>query len=405
MTIFGRKLGVVYQFELARMLKKRSFWASILLFPLMFALIAVVIIYAQKNSEDAASEVRRAKFSVIYVDDSGEVNPAVAQKLGAKSATNVAHAENLVRAGKVDAFFHFPADLARDKIAISAQNAGIFANPKYAALAQNMVRISAAMNVSTGAEAALAGRLTTALTTFDHGKKYDPLAAMIAPGIFLVLFYLVIVMFGSQMMAATTEEKENRVTEMILTTIKTRTLIAGKVFAFLSLVLIQVALILVLIVAAYLALRSRLDLPNFDLAHLPLDPTRILVGFAIFAGSILLFSGLLVMIGAALPTAREAQQYMAIPLLLIFAPLYLAPMFLSSTSNFVVSALTFFPFTAPIPLMIRNAAGNLPLATAAIATAILFATAGVVMALAAKMFAFGAVEYHRKLSLKNMFSR
>ncbi len=45
---------------------------------------------------------------------------------------------------------------------------------------------------------------------------------MVLPGIFLVLFYLSIVMLGQQMLNVTLEEKQNRVSEMILTTMSPR---------------------------------------------------------------------------------------------------------------------------------------------------------------------------------------
>jgi len=207
------------------------------------------------------------------------------------------------------------------------------------------------------------------------------------------------------MLTAVTEEKENRVSEMILTTIRARTLIVGKIFAFLTLILIQVVVIIGLVAIAYFALGSRLNLPSFDLSQIPLDPARIAIGLVIFFASLLLFSGLLVAIGAAMPTAKDANQFFAIPILLIVMPIYLATMLIANTTNAVVNVVTFFPFTAPIPLMLRNAVGNLGLGEAILGTAILAATAAAVFIIAARLFQTGAVEYSKRLSLKGLFKK
>lgn len=403
MNFFGHNFGVVYRFEVLRMLKKRSFWASIVILPLIFAALFGVINYAQQNSDKAMGDLAKQKFSIVYTDDSGEIDPIFSARIGAKIVADKNVGEKLVRENKIDAYFYFPQDLSKNKVEISAKNVGIFDNNKYSSIAQSLVHDSAVAAISRNVQVAVANQVSVQLTTFQNGKKYDPLMAMIAPGIFLVLFYLIIVMFGGQMMSATVEEKENRVMEMILTTIKSRTLIIGKIFAFLTLILIQVAVIVSLLVLAYFAFRHSLNLPSVDFSNLPLDPARIVAAFAIFAGSILLFSGVLVALGAMTPTAREASQYLSIPMVFIFMPLYLAPMLLASTTNFVISVLTFFPFTSPIPLMLRNAAGNLSLGETVIGVAILFVSAGVVFLIAARLFATGAVEYSRKLSLKSLF--
>ena len=53
---------------------------------------------------------------------------------------------------------------------------------------------------------------------------------------------MTITMLGNQMLNITVEEKENRVTEMILTTLDPRVLIIGKVVAVLLVGLVQLAL-------------------------------------------------------------------------------------------------------------------------------------------------------------------
>ena len=402
---FGHNFATVYKFEVVRMLKKKTFWLTILAFPVLIAAILGIEIYAGNQMENTTANLAKEKFSIGLTDDSKTISPEILEQVGAKTIANKSDGETAVKAGKLDAYFYYPTDLAKDKVEIYAQSVGIFENFKYQSVAQSLLQTSALTTTKPEIVAILTNQVGYDVQTFRDGESYNPMMEMIAPGIFLILFFLIIVTFGAQMMNAVVEEKENRVSEIILTTIRARTLIIGKIFAFLTLILIQMIVIIGLVVAAYLMLRTRLSLPSLDLSQIPLDPVRIIIGFVIFAASLLLFSGLLVAIGAAMPTAKEANNFFAVPIMLIMLPLYMAPMLIVGTSSPLISFITFFPFTAPMPLMFRNAVGNLDVVSALIAVALLAATAVVVFIAAARLFQTGAVEYSKKMSLKSLFKK
>ena len=228
---------------------------------------------------------------------------------------------------------------------------------------------------------------------------------MILPGLFLVLFYFLISFFGNQMLTSTTEEKENRVIEMILTTVHARTLIIGKIISLIVLAFIQGLLVILPVLVAYLFFKDQLQLPDVDLSHIAVDPVRIGIGFLAFAASFLFFTGMLVAIGAAVPTAKEAGSFFATIMILLFAPLYAASMLVSTPDALPSKIITYFPLTSPIPLMLRNAIGNLSATDAAISISILAVCAAIAIMMGVRLFRFGALEYSRKLSLREIFTR
>ena len=407
MKFFGHNFGVVYRFEFFRMLKRKSFWIMIVIFPLLTGLIVAIESFSSQQTASTSNSLKNQNFSIAYTDESGTISPFLATKFGAKTVASKNDGIREVKQNKIDAYFYYPKNLAKASTEVYAQNVGIFENNKYNSVAQELAHESAMLTINNSAamSAEISNSVNVKVTTYRGGVVYDPLMEAIVPGIFLILFYLIIIAFGGQMMSATIEEKENRVTEIILTTIKSRTLIAGKIFAFISLILVQAAMILAIVVIGYFLFRNSLQLPNIDFAHIPLDWPRIIIGAVLFFVSILLFSGLLVALGAMMPTAREASQYLSIPMLLIFMPLYMVTMLISNTGNMAVTILTFFPFTAPIPLMLRNAAGSLDITSTIIGTAIMLVTTVIVFWLAAKMFQIGAVEYSQKLSLRRVFAK
>ena len=207
------------------------------------------------------------------------------------------------------------------------------------------------------------------------------------------------------MLASTTEEKENRVIEIILTTIKARTLIIGKILSLIVLALIQVVIIITPVIIAYIFLHNQLSLPNLDLNNLPFNFAHIAAGALMFILSFLLLTGLLVAIGAAVPTAKEANGFFGIVMLLIFSPLYAVSLFISAPTSNIVSFLTFFPLTASIPLMLRNAVGNLTVSDTIIGISILAASAVVALWVAIRLFQYGSLEYTNRISLKTIFQK
>ncbi len=398
-------LGTVFQFEVGRTLKKRSFWIVSLLFPIGISAIAGIIYFSNKAADDAGKNTAKQQFSFEVLDQSGEVSPAIVKAARGTIIASKDQGIADVTSGKTDAFFYYPQNIAKQKIEVYGKDVGLFDDSRYDSVANALLNISVAATVSPSKVAVLSGKVTTTDTTYKDGKPYNGLNQMIPPAVFLVLFYIMIVTFGNQMLNSTTEEKENRVIEMILTTIEARTLIIGKIFSLIVLGFIQMLIILIPVLIGYLIVHDKLDLPALDLSHLVFNWPRIGIGFLLFVVSFIMFTGLLVAIGAAAPTAKEAGGFYGVIMLLTFGPLYAASLFVSTPNAAIVQFLSYFPFTAPIPLMLRNAVGNLEYWQAGIALVIMVVTATIVMNLAVRTFGYGALEYSRRLTLKEIFGR
>jgi len=398
-------LGTVFRFEVARTLKKKSFWIVSLLFPIGIGAIAGVIYFSNKATSDASKDTAKQQFSFEIFDESHEVAPEIVKAFKGKEVVSVEQGVSDVEGGKVDAFFHYPKDISKDHVKVYGKDVGLFDNSRYESVAKLLLSQSVAATVSTNVSTVLSDKVNVDSTTYKDGKTYDGFQEMIVPAVFLVLFYIMIATFGNQMLNATTEEKENRVIEMILTTIETRALIVGKIFSLIVLGFIQMLIVLTPVVVGYIFLHDKLSLPSFDLSHLVFNWPRIGIGFLLFAVSFIMFTGLLVAIGAAAPTAKEAGSFFGVVMILIFGPLYAVTLFVSSPDSGIVQFLSYFPFTAPIPLLLRNAVGNLEYWQAGISLVILVVTAAIVMALGIRAFRYGALEYSRRLTLKEILGR
>ena len=398
-------LGTVFSFEVIRSLKKKSFWIMAIAFPVLISAIYAIVYFSNVSTQQAVEDTVNQKFSFIIKDDSGLINQTMLDQLGGSITSDKEQSISSVNSGEAEAFFYYPSDITSQKVEIYAKDAGIFNNSRYENVAKSLLQASVAPTVGQAQTAVLTGTIGYSSTIYKDGQVYDSLKEAIIPGIFLVVFFILISVFGNQMIASTTEEKENRVIEIILTTIKPKTLIIGKILALLVLAFIQILITLTPVIIAYIFFREQLSIPSFDLSNIPFNPIHVAVAALMFIFSFLLFTGLLVGIGAAAPTIKEASGSISAVMLCMFGPLYAVSLFVSSPDSPLVQFLTFFPLTAPIPLMLRNAVGNLTVYDTVLGILILAISAVIALIVAIRMFQYGALEYNNKISLKTIIKK
>lgn len=402
-------LGTVVNFEFLRTIKKPSFWAATLAFPLLFIALFGIIFYSENASESRADKLTAEKFSIVYHDESGIIQPQIAQALEAKATSDTDTAIEQVREGKIDAFFHYPEDASKEQVKIYAKDVGLFDNSRYDAVAKQLLAASAETKIGDSELVAVTkDNVKFSVETYkEDGERSAGWLSAVPPLIFLVLFYFIIALLGNNLLNSTVEEKENRVTEMILTTIHPTSLIVGKLIATLLAGVVQAIVLITPLVVAYLVLGSDSQIANLPdlsiLQDLVVDPTTMLIGFLIFLGGMLVFTGTLVAIGAVMPTAKEAGQWFSIAIVMMLVPFYIFQLILSDPSQTVVQLFTYFPYTSPVTAMLRNAFGSLGPVEASIIIVGLLILGAVIIRVAVYLFQYGAMEYSNKLSLRRLF--
>lgn len=400
--------GTVLRFELVRTLKKPTFWLSVLAFPALFGLLGGIIYYSNSTQDTREKELAKEPFSLVVKDDSKLVAPAAVASVRGEIVTDKTTGIERVRTGRSDAFFYYPADLTKEKIEVYNKNDGLMDNGKYTTVAKQLLQSSATSSLpSANVATAVNGSVQTTQTNYADGAPVNQIGRMIAPALFLVVFYAIIVLLGNQMLTSTTEEKENRVTEMLLTSISSRALIVGKIVSLIILGFLQIAVILLPITLVYLFARDALNIPDLSgfVSSIEVQLWPTLLGAALLTSGFLLFTGLLVGIGAATPTAKEANSFFGIVILIMIIPFYFFTLLMSSAPSPIVTGLSYFPLTAPFTLMIRNAFGTLAPHEAIIGLVIVAVAGIVAISAAVRIFRYGTLEYSNRVSLKNVFGK
>ncbi len=147
--------------------------------------------------------------------------------------------------------------------------------------------------------------ITTVDTTGEEVSGLDIAAGIAVPIVFVGLFMISIFITSGYLLQSVTEEKENRVVEIVLSSIPSMPLMAGKILGLGGAGLTQVAIWVLTALVALPLLSSQLP----DLSAIALDPTILVLALVYFVLGYLAYGAIFAAIGAIAPGNREAQQY------------------------------------------------------------------------------------------------
>ena len=399
-------LGTVIKFEVLRAIKKPTFWVALLAVPLVYGGIFFLGKISGEQAAQNAEKLAREEFSFEIMDESGILNQQIIESVGGKISKNKTESIEKVKNEKLNAFYFVPKNLKDQSVEIFGKFEGVNQSAKYSAVISNLLKNSSLETVNPNKLAAINETFKKEETLFKNGEKYDALKEMLVPGIFLVIFYYIVGFLSNRMLTSTTEEKENRVTEMILTSISAKTLVVGKLISILILGAIQIFALLVPILIAFLGFSKNLGLPNLSnfTDGIVWDGMTILKASLILVFGLLMTVGAIIALGSAMPTAQEASNYFGFIIMLLMAPFFVMPMFFTAEKTIAVDFLSYFPLTSPISLLIRNTLGTLSNEEAFIGIGLLVVFGAIAIWMAVRIFQFGTLSYGKKVSLKSLFA-
>jgi len=201
--------------------------------------------------------------------------------------------------------------------------------------------------------------LTTRLTeTGDVATEQGGWGNIIVPGLFSFLLAFSIIFSASYMASGLVGEKENRLIEVLLSSVSTRQLITGKVLGLGAAGLIQVAVWLV-----SLPLLLNLASSTFGgfLGTIQLPGNFIVLGLVYFILGYLLSVVVSAGIGAISTNTHEGQQMLMTLTMPQFIPFWFSSLLFLFPNHPIWAFLTIFPITAPVTTMLRLGVSDVPI--------------------------------------------
>jgi ABC-2 type transport system permease protein len=207
-----------------------------------------------------------------------------------------------------------------------------------------------------------------------------------------LLLYGQLLGFGYWVSSGVVEEKASRVVEVLLAKAPPNQLMAGKVVGIGVVGLVQlVGLVVIGLLAA--AVTGSVDLPPETPGVAAQVVGWFVLGFA-------LYSCLFAMAGAIASRAEELQSTTTPLTFVIMGSFFAAVTTGGDPSSQVAQIATFIPFSAPMVLPIRVAAGEVELWAVLVSVAIVLASIVVAMRLAGRVYAGGAMHLRGQLKLR-----
>jgi ABC-2 type transport system permease protein len=220
-------------------------------------------------------------------------------------------------------------------------------------------------------------------TSGEVAPNQGGFAAFIIPYIFGLLLLMSIFFSSGYLLQGLGEEKENRVMEILLSSVSARQLLAGKVIGLGAAGLLQV--IIWLFSAQFLA-RYASSTWGAIIGNLQVPAEFLILGTVYFILGYLLFAVLMAGVGAISPTAREGQQLSTLFTVTGVIPLMFMQFIIENPNHVVSQALTIIPITAPITVMIRLGITEIPVWQIAASVAVMVLAIVGCFILAAKLF-------------------
>ncbi|MFA5612394.1 MAG: ABC transporter permease [Anaerolineaceae bacterium] len=402
-------LRKVFKFELLNIITRRSFILTVILVPL----IPAVILFAlgllnsgegQSIDQILTSEVANA-LPIGIVDESGLINdyPIWLTSGALVEVTDEATARQRTAANQLEGFFVISSDyLESGKITYVKPEINMITEIVQQGALDELINYNL-----MGADQQLYLRYTNPVTynyeyldpeTADT-RDQESAATFLTPYAIIILFYVLILASSSFMLSSVGKDKENKTIEILLTSVSPMDLFMGKLLGYGTASLLQMliwggALVMVMeLGGTNIPFLQGIDIPN----------QVYLFGVPYFLLGFFLFGSLMAGVGALAPNMREGNQssfIITLPLIFIF---FVVNQIISTPNSLLSTFLSIFPLTSPVVMMARLAIGSVAVWQIVLSLLVLMATVYLTIRGVSNLFSSQYLLSGDKFKLKTFF--
>jgi len=428
-----KHLGLIITREYLNKIRNKSFVVMTFLSPLLMAFLISAVAYLSDVNNDAIRDIKVLDHSGWFVeqfDNRDQLRFEILPEMDLAQAKTLAQATEsygLLYIPKVDSI----RDLG-DQIKFYSQDTpslGVTVgiermlqrHANALALEENGMDASAIQS--------LYFNVSTQLETFQ-GQETSKLGSglkLVFGGAAGYLLFMFIIIYGNMIMRSVIEEKTSRIIEVIISSVKPRALMLGKIFGTTLAGLTQFGIWVILLgvfsvlasgflgveigsglsVAEGAAQLGDNDAQEMavmvmrEIWQLPLT-NLVVMFFLYFIGGYLLYASLYAAIGAAVDSETDTQQFLLPILMPLIIAVYVGVFTVIDDPHGTVSQVfSFIPLTSPVVMLMRIPFG-VPLWQQIVSVALLFTTFMGTVWFAAKIYRVGILMYGKKPSYKEL---
>jgi ABC-2 type transport system permease protein len=306
---------------------------------------------------------------------------------------DAAAAEDALRSGDVDAVIDVPADLSSagsvrfdeevDQATAQLVSASVIA-----------VRLQSILDAADVDPVAFASAQTPPTAEAVDPRTEADESSFFVANIGAVLILVGIFSFGFTVLTGVVEEKQSRVVEVVLSTVRPRDLLMGKVIGIGMLGLVQLAVFVTAgLVAA--ALTATIALPSITPATIALLVIWFILGYALYSTAL----GFL----GALASRMEEASNASTPVTMIAMVSYFVAVFavVDDPSGVVAQVATFFPPSAPFVVPLRAAFDAISPVEIGLSVLVTMAGIWVLFSVGARVYAGAVLQTASRMKLRD----
>lgn len=231
-------------------------------------------------------------------------------------------------------------------------------------------------------------------------KSQDVMEVLLIALTFVMMIYMTVILYGQSIGRSVLMEKTSKTVEILLSSVSPSAIMFGKMIGKGSAAILQsgvwvsMAIFIVKIVG-----------PRFGLA-IPavLTVTNFLYLFSFFILAFFLYAAIYAALGAAAEDEQHLNQLLLPVLIFLMVPIFMFSGLVFNPESSIAIFLSFFPFTAPLVMLIRVLAARPPFPELLLCYGLLIATIGLTVILSARIFRVGILMTGKKFNFKQILS-
>ncbi len=416
-----KKTLSVLLYEIRTLTSRFSFWFGIFGLPVISLIVLSVVSWINTNNQgDQANPIQTEAITQAftqkednrplgYVDEAG-ILAAIPAGFPAdiwKVYPSQAEARKQLDAGVISAYYVIPTDYMKSgDVKVFMSEFRLVSTDNHSSelkwlLTYNLLKGNAPLTDAIQSPIIK----TTQETVIPVGAGNTPprdtnnMWNFFVPYAVMMLFYISILSSSGLLLNSVAKEKENRVMEVLLLSVSPQQMLMGKII---GLGLVGLFQIVVWILSGLTVLR--VSGQNFAIpASVQLAPDIIVWGVIFFLLGYMVYAALMAGIGALVPNLREASQATIIVIMPLIVPLMMISALIESPNSPLAVGLSLFPLTAPTTMMLRLAAGSVPIWQPLLAIVLLAATDFLIIRAVSNMFRAQTLLSGQPFKIKNFF--
>ncbi|NLY92107.1 MAG: ABC transporter permease [Firmicutes bacterium] len=231
-------------------------------------------------------------------------------------------------------------------------------------------------------------------------KNQDVMEVLLIALTFAMMIYMTVILYGQSIGRSVLMEKTSKTVEILLSSVSSSAIMFGKIIGkgwaaiLQSGIWVTMAIFIVKIVG-----------PKFGLViPAALSVTNFLYLFSFFILAFFLYAAIYAALGAAAEDEQHLNQLLWPVLICLIVPMVMISSIIFNPESRIAIFFSFFPFTAPLVMLIRVLVAAPPYTEILLCYGLLIATIGIMVILSTRIFRVGILMTGKKFNFKQILS-